>query len=224
MQSLGGVSMQVNFKNNIKDVTKGLSSIQKNQIPFAAHQALNDTAFFLKKGYAFKADQVFEGKATPFTKKGFQVAKSKSKRDLTASVFIADNREAYMKLQIDGGTRVPKNTAIVIPNKNNFKGAKTKAGNIGKAAYNKIKKNKTKYFFGVPKGKQGSEGIWERYGREATGTTGGAKIRQVAKLTKQGKYKSLFPFETYGERVAFGTSGFDKFFSKRMAAALRTAK
>jgi len=224
MPSLGGVSMQINFKNNIKDVTKGLSSIQKNQIPFAAHMALNDTAFFLKKAYGFKADQVFEGKATAHTKKGIQVQRSKNKKNLTAAVFIADDREAYMKLQIDGGTRVPKNTAIVIPNKNNYKGAKTKAGNIGKAAYNKIKKNKTKYFFGVPKGSQGSEGIWERYGREATGTTGGAKIRQVAKLTKMGKYKALFPFESYGESVAFGTSGFDKFFARQLAKALRTAK
>ena len=216
--------MQINFKNNIKEVTKGLSSIQKKQIPFATSQALNDTAFLLRKAYGFKADMVFEGKATPHTKKGFQVTKS-TKKNLTANVFVADNREKYMKLQIDGGVRAAKNTAIVIPNKNNYKGAKTKAGNIGKGAYNKIKKQKSKYFFGKPKGNQGSEGIWERYGRQATGTTGGAKIRQVAKLTKMGRYKALFPFESYGTKVAFmRVGGFDSAFAKQLARALRTAK
>lgn len=215
--------MRVNIKSNIKEVTKGLSSMQKKQIPFATMLALNDTAFALHKTYKKQTTQKFDD-PTPFTQKGFRVEKAK-KTNLTSVVFVDERREHYMKLQVDGGVRTPKNTAIVIPNTNNYKGSKTKAGNIGKAAYNKIKRHKSKYFFGVPKGNQGSEGIWERYGRTATNTASGAKIRQVAKLTKMGRYKELYPFEKIGNGVAFSRkNGFDSNFAKRLRYALKTAR
>ena len=77
----------------------------------------------------------------------------------------------------------------------------------------------------MPKGNQGSEGIWERYGRESAGSSAGHRIRQVAKLTKQGKYRAKYPFESIGNGVAFSRSkGFDSAFAKRLRQALKTAK
>lgn len=216
--------MKVEVKNNIKEVTKGMSDIQKKQIPFATMLALNDTAFALQKTYKAQTVQKFD-KPTKFTQTGFAVQKAK-KSDLTALVFVTKKREDYMKLEIDGGVRHPKNKSIIVPNKNNSSGlGKYESGNLTKGAVSKINKQKAKYFFGVPKGNQGSEGIWERYGRSATGSTSGARIRQVAKLTKQAKYKALFPWTSIGNGIAFSsTKGFDANFAKRLQFALKTAR
>ena len=216
--------MRIDIRDNIKEVTKGLSSMQKKQIPFATMLALNDTAFALHKTYKKQTLQKFDSPTT-FTQKGFRVEKAK-KTNLVAVVYVEKTREDYMKLQVDGGIRTPKNSAIVIANsKNSNDVAKYPSGNIKKGAYNKIKRNKDKYFFGKPKGNQGSEGIWERYGRESSGTSAGQKIRQVAKLTKMGRYKALYPFEAIGNGVAFSRkNGFDSNFAKRLRRALDTAK
>ena len=216
--------MRIDIRDNIKEVTKGLSSMQKKQIPFATMLALNDTAFALHKTYKKQTLQKFDSPTT-FTQKGFRYDKAK-KTNLVAVVYVDKTREDYMKLQVDGGIRTPKNFAIVIANsKNSNDVGKYPSGNIKKGAYNKIKRNKDKYFFGKPKGNQGSEGIWERYGRESSGTSAGQKIRQVAKLTKMGRYKALYPFEAIGNGVAFSRkNGFDSNFAKRLRRALDTAK
>lgn len=216
--------MKVNVKDNIKEVTKWLSTTQKKQIPFATMLALNDTAFALHKTYKAQTKQKFT-KPTNYTQKAFRVNKAK-KNNLIATVFVDKKREDYMKLQVDGGTRMPKNSAIVVAStKNSSHIAKFPSGNINKGAMNKIKKDKSKYFFGVPKGNQGTDGIWERYGRSSAGTTAGQRIRQVAKLTKQAKYKALYPFETIGNGVAFSRrNGFDSNFARRLKFALKTAK
>ena len=216
--------MRLGLKHNIDEVTKGMSSMQKKQIPFATMLALNDTAFALQKTYKAQTKQKFDN-PTKFTQTGFAVQKAK-KTDLTAIVFVTEKREDYMKLEIDGGVRHPKNKAIIIPNRSNSDDlAKYRSGNLTKGAVNKLKKQKDKYFFGVPKGNQGSEGIWERYGRTATGSVSGARIRQVAKLSKQAKYKALFPWTSIGNGVAFSRSkGFDSHFAKRLRFALNTAR
>ena len=161
--------MRIDIRDNIKEVTRGLSSMQKKQIPFATMLALNDTAFALHKTYKKQTLQKFDSPTT-FTQKGFRYDKAK-KTNLVAVVYVDETREDYMKLQVDGGIRTPNKSAIVIANSKNSNDVdKYPSGNITKGAYNKIKRNKDKYFFGKPKGNQGSEGIWERYGRESSGT------------------------------------------------------
>ena len=216
--------MRIDVRDNIKEVTKGLSSIQKKQIPFATMLALNDTAFALHKTYKAQTKQKFDN-PTSFTQKGFRVQKAK-KTHLEAIVFVDKKRVDYMELQVDGGTRFPKKTAIIVPSsKNSNDLAKYQSGNLTKGAVNKIKGQKDKYFFGKPKGNQGSEGIWERYGRDAAGTSAGYRIRQVAKLTKMARYKALFPFEAIGNGIAFSRkNGFDSAFAKRLRFALKTAR
>jgi len=216
--------MRLSIKHNIDEVTRGMSSIQKKQIPFATMLALNDTAFDLQRVYKAQTKQKFS-EPTKFTQTGFAVEKAK-KTNLKAVVYVTEKREDYMKLQVDGGVRHPKNKAIIVPNKSNSSDiGKYSSGNLTKGAVNKIKKQKDKYFFGVPKGNQGSEGIWERYGRSATGSVSGARIRQVAKLSKQAKYKALFPWTSIGNGVAFSRSkGFDSHFAKRLRFALNTAR
>jgi len=142
--------MRLSIKHNIDEVTRGMSSIQKKQIPFATMLALNDTAFDLQRVYKAQTKQKFD-QPTQFTQTGFAVQKAK-KTDLTAVVYVTEKREDYMKLQVDGGVRHPKNKAIIIPNRSNSDElAKYRSGNLTKGAVNKLKKQKDKYFFGVPK-------------------------------------------------------------------------
>lgn len=220
----------MSFNSNIKEVTKGLTHLQKKQIPFAASQALNDTAFHLMTDYRKEVMNQFEGGATKYTQSGFLYDKS-HKTNLKAVVYVSEkqrgesNRAEYMEKQIDGGIRTPNRDAIVVPNKRNYELASYPSGNITKGVYNRLKRQKDKYFFGVPKGNQGTNGIWERYGREASETSAGHRIRQVAAFVKKGVYRAKFGFDVIGDKVAFNRkTGFESNFARRLKRALKTAR
>ena len=72
--------MRLSIKHNIDEVTKGMSSMQKKQIPFATMLALNDTAFDLQRVYKAQTKQKFD-QPTKFTQTGFAVQRLES--DLT---------------------------------------------------------------------------------------------------------------------------------------------
>tara|TARA_S200002703_G_C3795496_1_gene245602 strand:+ start:2103 stop:2759 length:657 start_codon:yes stop_codon:yes gene_type:complete len=217
--------IQINVSSNIRDVARGLSSIQRKQIPFAASRALNDVAFEAGpkgKVLADKADKTFRGGATRFTQRGFKVKKS-NKRDLTAVVFVDEAQAKYMRFQIRGGIRFPLRNALMI---STDKTRLNRFGNITPATYRQMINNKTKYFKGVPNGKSGQnyEGIWERYGRSKR-YPGGQRIRMVARYIDKAQYRPLFPFAETTQGVVFSQqSGIAIRFRKRLAEALRTAK
>ena len=219
--------MNIDIQTNIKEVTKHLNVIQKKQIPFAASVAMNKVIFGMQKAEKNKVSRVFDN-PTNFTKTGFVVIKSR-KDNLVAELYIQNegnkDRARYMQHEIDGGTRHPYKTTIVITRKSNYTGRTTQAGNLSKATINKFKNNRAKYFFGRPTGMpQASEGIWERYGRESSGSAKGEKIRQVALFTKFAKYKPLFPFYETANQVVMGRGGFKRQFEKAMRMALRSAR
>ena len=217
--------MQLDIQSNIKEVTKNLNIIQKKQIPFAASVAMNKVIFGMQKAEKKKVSRVFDN-PTNFTKTGFVVIKS-HKKNLTAELYINNNpkkdRAAYMKYEVDGGNRTPKNVAIAVVREKNFTGKTTQAGNFRKGAIHKMKQQKEKFFFGKPKGQRfsgTSQGIWERYARD----TETPRIRQVALFTKYAKYKPLFPFYETAGQVVFGRGGFKRQFEKALRNALRTAR
>ena len=214
--------MQINIKSNIKQLTRSLNETQRKRIPFATSRALNDVAATAALGtLREKAERVFEGGATRYTKTGFRYNRS-NKQNLTAEVFIDPSRADYMKFQIAGGTRFPKNKAILIPTRNT---KLNKFGNIKRGTYNQIINNKQKYFSGVPKGLSGAhnEGIWERYGRQTK--RGGQRIRMVAKFIKDAGYQPLFPFAKTTEGVVFSRNdGVANRFRVRLREALAKKK
>lgn len=194
--------MRIVLKDNIKEITKDLNWMQREQIPFAASKTINELAFEIsRKVMPEKADQTFEGTATPFTKRGFKYTRS-DKRNLTAYVFIDEAQAKYMKFMVSGGTRFPNKRAILVSTKHS---KLNKYGNIPRGTLNNMINDKKKYFKGVPNGKSGSnfEGIWERYGRSGDGK----KIRMVAKYTDDAQYRPLFPFGTFTKDVVFSRSG-----------------
>lgn len=214
--------MLISVKSNIDDVSKFLYGSQKDQIPFAASQALNTLAFKIaKQTMPQKADETFQGGATPFTKRGFNYKKS-TKRDLIANVFVNEAQAKYMMFMVQGGTRLPEKKAILVSTKNSKLNS---YGNIPRGTLQNMINDKSKYFKGVPKGMSGSahEGIWERYGRQAK--KGGQRIRMVAKYAGNAQYKPLFEFATFAENVVFARSdGFSYLFKKNLERALATAR
>lgn len=214
--------MQIDIRSNIKEVTKYLTNVQKEQIPFAASRTLNDLAFKLaRQVLPDETEKTFEGGATAFTRKGFRYTKS-TKRDLIATVFIDPARAKYMKFMVQGGTRFPEKRAILVATKQS---KLNRYGNIPRGTMQQMINDKSKFFKGVPKGRSGAsfEGIWERYGR--TSKVGGQRIRMVAAYTDSAQYRPLFPFGTFVEGVVFSRSdGFKDIFIRNLNYALSTQK
>ena len=214
--------MQINVSTNIKELTKTLTRRQKEQIPFAASQTVNQLAYELaKQTLPKKTTEVFEGGATPFTQKAFNYSKS-NKRTLIARVFVDEKRQQYMKFMIAGGTRTPNKRAILVATD---KAKVNKYGNIPRGTLQQMIDDKTKFFKGVPKGKTGQqyEGIWERYGRQSK--AGGQRIRMVGRYTDQAQYKPLFMFAEYAKNIVFSRSGgFNDKFKTNLERALANAR
>ena len=215
--------MQISVKADIKRLTRGLNDIQKKQIPFATSRALNDVAATVAmKSLRQKAQEVFEGGATGFTKTGFRYEKG-NKNNLMSKVFIEGARADFLKFQIAGGTRFPERRSLMIPTKHT---KLTKLGNIRRSEYAKMINDRAKYFSGIPKGLQGAHlaGIWERYGRQTKARTG-QKIRMVAKYRDRGQYQPKFPYaDTVAGVVFWRKDGVAERFQKRLAEALRSKK
>lgn len=204
--------MQIVVKDNIAEITKNLDRKYRKQVPFATSQALNDVA---KRGYEESNKQtanVFAGGATRWTKNSFRYRRS-NRRDLMSEVYLRDDH-AYMEYQIEGGTRYPKRKAIMTPTR---KARLNKYGNFTRGKVQQMINNKDKYFHGVPEGRNGSEGIWERYGR--------GKIRKVASYVEKADYSPKFPFgKIVSGVVGSRRSGFTARFSYRLREAIRTAR
>lgn len=214
--------MRIEVKSNIKELTQNLTRIQKEQIPFAASQTINQLAFEVsKKVLPKKTQEVFEGGATAFTQKAFNYQKS-NKRTLMARVFIDERREKYMRFMIAGGTRTPTKRAILVATDNS---KVNKFGNIPRGTVQQMIQDKTKFFKGIPKGREGQqyEGIWERYGR--ANKAGGQRIRMVGRYTDEAQYKPLFMFAEYAKNIVFARQGgFNERFKANLERALANAR
>lgn len=220
--------MRFSVKEDLNELTKSLTRLQKKQIPFAASKTLNDIAFqTARKALPQFTDETFEGGATPFTRRGFKYKKS-NKRNLFVDIFIDKKQAKYMTFMISGGTRFPEKRAILVSTK---KSKLNKYGNLTKATRQELFDNKEKYFQGKPKGRPNApEGIWERYGRSPRGglaarSSSGQRIRLVALFTEEAQYRPLFPFGNFVRGVVFARSdGFTAQFRKNLAQALATAR
>ena len=126
--------------------------------------------------------EVVRDGAVAFTQRGFEVPKwGKAKpKDLSAVVKVKRLQNDYLKYQIEGGTRTPKGRAILGANQNTVRTNLTKQGNLKRSTIQKLINDNEKYFKGTPKGSNGSEGIWERYGKTKAKPSG-QRIRQIAR-------------------------------------------
>ena len=198
--------MQIKIKDNIKQFTKGLSKVQKKQIPFATAQAINNTLFGLKKEMAKQTVKKLD-RPTPFTQKGFLIDKAKKTKQIGV-LRIKSEVADYLKWQIDGGVKSGAKKIPVPITKNK---RLNKFGNIaGKRT-------------GLVKGKKefiatigGATGVWKQ-GRKGQQPTLLIKFHDSVKYDKK-------PFDFYKIGKSYINNTYDRQFKKSLIKALRSAK
>lgn len=197
------IELSVSF--DTKEVEKMLTDLEKKQIPFAASQALNDTAFDARKALRVQTPRKLD-RPTKFTVDSFQVIKSK-KRNLVATVFIEEKRWKYLKWQIDGGTRRISGRGTGVP-----VGAKlNKFGNI-RGRSRGLVKGKKQFIATI----RGVAGVWEKLG------SGRRQVKLMVVFKKSVNYKQRLPYAKIVEGVA--RNKFVKHFNRRLKQALKTAR
>ena len=198
-----GENMQIKINTNIKEVTKGMSSIQKKQIPFAAANAINTTLFELRKEMAKQTIKKLD-RPTPFTQRGFLVDKA-NKNKLFGSLFAKKEVQAYLHYQVEGGTRASgKKFAIPTSNAklNTYGNIPNKKGGVVKGKKQKILKIK------------GMTGVFETH-KDKT-------LKLIVAFKNSATYKAKFPFYVIAKK--FTQAKFDRNFAKALTRALKTAK
>lgn len=210
--------MKISVKSDLKAWTKDLDKIQKQQLPFAASLALNQTAEFIAVNLNNDTRKYLD-RPTPFTQKAFTIKRS-NKRNLTALIFPKPAQAAYLKWQVFGGTRRAKGRAIPLPV--NIK--KNRYGNMPKGAIKRLLAKPNTFsgtMFGVA-------GIWQRghFSRagkfSATTKKRGSSLQLLAAYEPTASYTPRFPHDRLAKGYAL--KAFRPFFERSLARALRTAK
>ncbi len=193
--------MKISVQPDIKPAIRHLKEFERKQIPFAASQALNDTAFDARRAVQVQLPQKLD-RPVPATIRGVRVERSQ-KRRLIAWVYFVDYISRVMKYQVEGGTRRPRRRAIPVPvgiKKNTY-------GNIGRGRLQRLVDRPTTFVGEI----EGVPGIWDR-------KTGRLLVAWKSKAV----YKPRFPFH----RIVAGVvrSKFRRHFAIRLRAALRRSQ
>ena len=224
LSSAGLGRMDFDVRGNIKEFTRGLNKLQKTQLPFAISLALNNTADDVSRVQRTQAERLFD-RPTPFVLNGISTRKGKfrgrraTKQRLIASIIPGSTRggldaagsriQDLLKLQIEGGTRLPKGRAIVVPTKI----AKTnKYGNLRNKQVARLAGQKTTFSAGQAEGMK--PGLYRRQGK-------GKAVMLVA-YEPVANYRQRFPFYRIGEGVV--GSKLRRNLDKAMARAMRTRR
>ena len=185
--------MDLGLRRDLDKVIGNLNRFERKQLPFATSLALNTVAADAQKR-SQRRMRIDLDKPTRFTLQGVAVKRS-TKRKLESAVYIKEIQAEYLKYQVEGGTRRPKNRAIVVP-------VKVRLNKFGNIPRRKIKALLTRDdVFVVRESK--AAGIYQRM--------------------KSGKLKMLVAFEPkadYEKRFPFGDIVI-KEAQTRMAPALR---
>ena len=211
-------SVKIDIRN--KAQVKGfLSRLQKNQIPFATAVAITKTLKIAQVGVKKQAIKDID-RPTPFTLRGFRV-EGANKRTLTGRLFIQPIQGQYLGLQIFGGTRLPKGSALALPPAKPGPGniRRDKFGNIPRSQRPRVQTAKGA-FSGTVKG---IPGIWKPPTRTKTGKIRkGSRMQLLFAYEQVARYRPRFRFfeRAQGEINA----NFDREFARAFNRAIRTAR
>lgn len=206
--------MKVSLVSNVEEVMKGLSSLQREQLPFAISLAVNDTAEAVANEITRQMPEYLD-RPTPFTETTFQYRSGKfrgkrsTKRTLTAVIEGGAIQSKYLKFQIEGGTETPKKRAIAVPTKN---ATLNRYGNIPNRKAGLIKKP-TQFSAEI----NGVAGIWER-----SQSKGVKKLKLIMAYEPSVQYEPRFPIYKIAEGIARNT--FNRRFNVAMKKALASAR
>jgi len=140
--------MRISVESNLADLSRQLSYIQREQVPFAASVALNNVAGDVAKAITVQMGDYLDN-PTPFTEQAYMYRSGKfkgersTKRKLYVDIIPGQKQAAYLKFQIQGGIRTPVGAAILVPT---ALAPKNKYGNITKGTRKKFVEAQGKLF------------------------------------------------------------------------------
>ena len=97
-------TITIDTRAAMKDLQRGLTRLQTEQIPYATALALTDIAGRIAWSEQLQLSKTFDN-PTPFTRKAFGVRPAR-KSSLTATVFAKDRQAAYLEPYTFGGKQV----------------------------------------------------------------------------------------------------------------------
>ena len=208
--------MDIKIETNINRVVKQLNIIERQQIPFAASVAINETigktnSKGLRSVMTREMNKRLDRPKSTTTKVGRGNSAlfflRSNKRNLTATFGFKDWASKFIKFLVFGGTRTTGKN-IPIPFKQNAR--LNQYGNITGKKSGLIKK-KSQFFGNIG----GVDGVFERAKKDS-------KPKLIIGFKKSVNYKPIFPFyEIAGRYIGFT---FPKKFNEALAKALRGAR
>lgn len=167
--------MKIDVRSNIKEVTRQMRKVVKEQVPKAVSIAIDQVAMAARRDMEEHILQEVDNPVA-FTKKAtFFSGSSKNRLPVTATVGIKDKQAEYLNYVEHGGTSAAKGTAKPVPTSK----MKNKFGNIPRGKISRILKKRSKYFSGVPKGSDRPAGVYQRMGSKKN-----PKLRMLASWKK----------------------------------------
>ncbi len=200
------MTIAIRVDHNLKQWRRKLSDFQRRQIPFAMSQALNDTAFDVRRHIVDRIwPNSFPRAANKrFPNVAFRVKKA-TKRNLESVVFDRLKRD-WLMLHIRGGTKRPwtsRNLAVPVGVK------RTATGRISAA---KSPRNLQNSFIG-----EGGTAIFQRVGGKRQ-----RRIKMMYALTPTAQIDRVFPF--FRQARLKVDQVFPRHFARRFKKALATAR
>jgi hypothetical protein len=112
--------MRISVEADFANLKARLNRLQRDQLPFAASMAINQVAADVADEITKQMPNILD-RPTPFTLKAFQFKGGTfrgiraNKRNLSALINPAEIQKQYLRFQIEGGTRTPKQSKIFVP-------------------------------------------------------------------------------------------------------------
>ncbi len=192
-------------KVSVDDAIRQLNDWEREQIPFAAAMAINDTVAEGRTEAQKGMRRDLKSPPTPWTQRGILFRRA-SKRRLEGALYIEAKRWEYLQYQIEGGTRRPRRRWIMIG-----LGRRNQYGNIPGWRNKRTRLlARSDHFEGEVRG---TVGIWQRQKR-------GLKL--IVAYRKQARYEPRWRFFHRAERHI--ENRYPILFRRRMERALETAR
>lgn len=206
--------MRFSVQSNLDELSKRLTRVQREQVPFATSMALNTVAGDVAKAITVQMSRYLDN-PTPFTQQAYMYRSGKfrgeraTKRKLYVDIIPGPKQEAYLRFQIEGGTRTPTGAAILVPT---ALAPKNKYGNITKGTRKKFVQASGK-LFQAGRRENKTPGVYRRVGD---------RVEPMAFYVERAQYKPIFPIDKIAGGVVKNRFGLR--FDQALKRALATAR
>jgi hypothetical protein len=217
----------LNIESELPKAIRWTDAMTK-QLPFAISRALNETGFDIRNALNGATRQYFNN-PVPFTQRAFFVNRS-NKRNLSVDIYAERRRARYLRTLISGGQRGQKpfelkflrDAQASMPKGSRLVPAAIRlnaAGNVSLSALRKIEqqlslKGRNSTFIGTPSGNNRPAGIYQRMAK--------GKLKPLFIATPQASYRSMFPMQEIGMKVA--ERRFGQYLRSSLEQAIATAR